>query len=59
MIGKALLALAFLAAASTTSAGEKEIRVPKGARPVPDSYIVVLDDAAIGRRTASDRRWPT
>ena len=48
MIVKVLLVLAFLAAATTTSAGEKEIRVPKGARPVPDSYIVVLDDAAFG-----------
>lgn len=45
---KALLTLAFLAAATMASAGEEEIRVPKGAPTVPDSYIVVLEDAAFG-----------
>src|SRR5205823_9273589 len=48
MIRQALLTLTFLAVATVASAGEAEIRVPKGARTVPDSYIVVLDDAAVG-----------
>jgi serine protease len=48
MMRKALLTLAFLAAATMASAGEEEIRVPKGAPTVPDSYIVVLEDAAFG-----------
>jgi serine protease len=46
---KTLLVLAFLAVATVASAGEEEIRVPKGARALADSYIVVLeDDAAFG-----------
>jgi serine protease len=48
MMRRVLLTLFFLVGATAASAGEKEIRVPKGARPVPDSYIVVLDDAALG-----------
>ena len=45
---KTLLTLAFLAVATVASAGEEEIRVPKGAQALPDSFIVVLDDAVFG-----------
>src|SRR5207245_10036920 len=50
---KTLLTLAFLAVATVTSAGEEEIRVPRGAQALPDSYIVVLADAAFGAATVS------
>jgi serine protease len=58
MIRQALLTLAFLAVATVASAGEEEIRVPKGARTVPDSYIVVLDDAAVGAEGISGLAIP-
>src|SRR3989442_10572884 len=45
---KTLLPLALLAVATVASAGEEEIRVPKGAQALPDSFIVVLDDAVFG-----------
>jgi serine protease len=51
----ALLTLAFLAVATVASAGEEEIRVPKNAHTVPDSYIVVLEDSAFGDAKASGR----
>src|SRR6266513_2930686 len=51
----ALLTLAFLTVATVASAGEEEIRVPKAALTVPDSYIVVLEDAAFGDAKASGR----
>jgi serine protease len=51
----ALLTMAFLAVATVASAGEREIRVPKAALTVPDSYIVVLEDAALGDAKVSGR----
>jgi serine protease len=48
MMRMALLILFFLAGATVASAGEREIRVPKGARAVPDRYVIVLEEAALG-----------
>jgi serine protease len=47
-LAASLLAMTFLAVATVAWAGEEEIRVPKAARTVPDSYIVVLEDAVYG-----------
>ncbi len=43
-----VLTTALLAAATAAAAGPDEIRVPRGSRAIPDSYIVVLKAEAAG-----------
>lgn len=52
---KAVLCLAVLFLAVTGFAGDGEIRVPFGSRPIAGSYIVVLEDDAAGTPDAPAR----